>query len=1030
MKKKTNKSSNTSTHDVAEACNRVGPERGTPKNERNDYVTLIRVQFPSRRDLIGRSFQLSCSVHLYSILELLLMAQQVQRKSIPKHPAPEEHEESFVKIGTPLPSLSSTKTDQNVFLPIWKQEVTDEQGRRRLHGAFTGGFSAGYFNTVGSKEGWNPAEFKSSRADKKNERKGFSQKPEDFMDEEDLAELAQSKELQTNSNFGSTSTNPPHLPRKTYDPLTGAIEKESEADFLGVQASRPSGIDIAFSESVQPSNARVGLRIMRKMGWRDGQGIGPRITHERRLFLASKLGVDLNSQLDLEDDPERNKHLYAPVDRAVTPIQPWPGSSGLGHRRSTPACNLGDPSSSFTHPSTAATDHDPKIPKGSSFGLGALNDTEEDDQDVYAPAFDQVTSDPRARRLLKLSEEHTSTRKPPDRRTTKPANRPPISAKTVFQDNTLVPNGFRLCDTRKKEAASTNFIPPPVPETWRPSPTQIWEAAKSPSRPLGHPSNSRQSVHPVNAHDRARLIGEEAPPKSVFDFISAKDKARLEDVKQLAQASLQSKISKPEDDSERAAPGARITVPHLDTSIAQAALRGFMPFSHDLPKQERYKLYLQSQAGMLPKGTEFSPKVTPQMTAEVINKELDGFVKSALMFKPMSAMMASRFTSAASSSAGGEMAAPEPGLRQPVFPVEQPEDSSTQENENKQPKQEEEVNEAAQAVRMDMFGMLTRSIQKFYPQKLLCKRFNVPNPFPDGPPAEATTKATSHNLSEFLSSRGFQPTANPVNTDDLNEEKSGDNLWLQREGKPDAVPTVEKVGLGSDETQGREILTTSRPPIDLFKAIFADNTDDEDSNDEGNDLTSKPDQFVSPQARVKENPDPSSTRTQATEPATEPVASLTPVVVDPKAVENLASFRPTFLRKVPIEKEEDHSMGCMETSSSKKAGKKKKRPVLISFEEDQADGQADTSTERKKKKKKTKSLKNQDKPHQESLSPPPSRNPPGLDDDKNDPDEDEWVEARVPIAAPPEFKKPPLPESTSSKTYKKVTRMKASDLMD
>jgi G patch domain-containing protein 1 len=38
-------------------------------------------------------------------------------------------------------------------VPLWKQEVRDEKGRRRLHGAFTGGFSAGYFNTVGSKEG-------------------------------------------------------------------------------------------------------------------------------------------------------------------------------------------------------------------------------------------------------------------------------------------------------------------------------------------------------------------------------------------------------------------------------------------------------------------------------------------------------------------------------------------------------------------------------------------------------------------------------------------------------------------------------------------------------------------------------------------------------------------------------------------------------------------------------------------------------------------------------------------------------------
>ena len=33
----------------------------------------------------------------------------------------------------------------------------DEKGRRRFHGAFTGGFSAGYRNTVGSEAGWTPS---------------------------------------------------------------------------------------------------------------------------------------------------------------------------------------------------------------------------------------------------------------------------------------------------------------------------------------------------------------------------------------------------------------------------------------------------------------------------------------------------------------------------------------------------------------------------------------------------------------------------------------------------------------------------------------------------------------------------------------------------------------------------------------------------------------------------------------------------------------------------------------------------------
>lgn len=62
----------------------------------------------------------------------------------------------------------------------------DAQGRRRFHGAFTGGFSAGFFNTVGSLEGWSPSEFRSTRADK---AKGKAQKPEDFMDEEDLGQF-------------------------------------------------------------------------------------------------------------------------------------------------------------------------------------------------------------------------------------------------------------------------------------------------------------------------------------------------------------------------------------------------------------------------------------------------------------------------------------------------------------------------------------------------------------------------------------------------------------------------------------------------------------------------------------------------------------------------------------------------------------------------------------------------------------------------------------------------------------------------
>ena len=83
--------------------------------------------------------------------------------------------------------------------------MRDEKGRRRLHGAFTGGFSAGYFNTVGSKEGWTPATFVSSRSDRAKKK---AARPEDFMDEEDLAELREGRKLvdeHEEMDFGGTA---------------------------------------------------------------------------------------------------------------------------------------------------------------------------------------------------------------------------------------------------------------------------------------------------------------------------------------------------------------------------------------------------------------------------------------------------------------------------------------------------------------------------------------------------------------------------------------------------------------------------------------------------------------------------------------------------------------------------------------------------------------------------------------------------------------------------------------------------------
>ncbi|KAF2862859.1 DUF1604-domain-containing protein [Piedraia hortae CBS 480.64] len=131
--------------------------------------------------------------------------------------------DTFVIYGTPF--------RDPVGKPVWEQEVRDERGRKRLHGAFTGGWSAGYFNTVGSKEGWTPASFVSSRSN----RNQLTQNVEDFMDDEDLADHVEAVKLETLGGFAGFG--------RSHGILEGLF---------------------------QPASEPVGARLLQKIGWKEG----------------------------------------------------------------------------------------------------------------------------------------------------------------------------------------------------------------------------------------------------------------------------------------------------------------------------------------------------------------------------------------------------------------------------------------------------------------------------------------------------------------------------------------------------------------------------------------------------------------------------------------------------------------------------------------------------------------------------------------------------------------------------------------
>lgn len=75
-----------------------------------------------------------------SVLEAWKMASKRSRATFE---ADQALKPPYAFYGTPLPPLDSEIRDDGSYTPVWNQVVTDERGRRRLHGAFTGGFSAG-----------------------------------------------------------------------------------------------------------------------------------------------------------------------------------------------------------------------------------------------------------------------------------------------------------------------------------------------------------------------------------------------------------------------------------------------------------------------------------------------------------------------------------------------------------------------------------------------------------------------------------------------------------------------------------------------------------------------------------------------------------------------------------------------------------------------------------------------------------------------------------------------------------------------
>ncbi|XP_078524665.1 G patch domain-containing protein 1 isoform X1 [Lissotriton helveticus] len=759
-------------------------------------------------------------------------------------------EEDFVTYGKPLEPLEEDEPAKKP-IPVQEQTVKDEKGRyMRFHGAFTGGFSAGYYNTVGSKEGWTPSTFVSSRQGKAD--KQSVQRPEDFMDDEDLGEHGIApNEIMVTDDFIS----------KSKDRI-----KEKARQLASLSAPIPGAT--VLQDLIASTRISIGVQLLRQMGWKEGQGVGPRVKRkprrqrsdpEMKMYGCSLPPTGSDRSEDEDDEYQPENVTFAPKDTIPIDFTLKDNVQGLGYKGLDPLkAFFGTSQESlnvFTDGSekTRSLIGDVRQSKGrklgitgQAFGVGAL---EEDDDDIYGTDF------------LSKYDTVIKDEDPGDGLFGWTAPKEYKKQKAVQKDIQYVGkilDGFSLASV--SSAPRKIYLPPDLPKDYKPvhyfRPVLVANSEHSHALQVMLKSSEKpesalpqQGRHQLSSSKRRELLGETAlqGPSSVLELLSEKDRDRIKDVKQtvelqkakakdLALQALKSRFqSASEEKKDIQSPGVA-----LGPSDASS---DFQPFAKHPEKQKRYADYItklnEGQKDALENSSDLS------MTEWERRREQDEFMRAAVLYKSSSSTLSCRFTRAK--------------YEDDTDKVEVPIDM------------ESDVNDKQAAVKMKMFGKLTRDKFEWHPDKLLCKRFNIPDPYPGStiiglPKVKRdkysvfnflTVPETSSSVSKEIKSERVPQLSNANKTkkqsrwDISAEEKKGDSITEfisltrsevdvkkkaeSQEAKLESTTSeqnIMKADTESTEEKQEDESEETRPSMDMFKAIFASSSDEKSSSED------------------------------------------------------------------------------------------------------------------------------------------------------------------------------------------------------
>jgi len=612
------------------------------------------------------------------------------------------------------------------------------------------------------------------------------------MDDEDLQDAEEARKIQTNAAFAGLGS-------------------------AGDDGGRTNGLMGIF----RAEGETTGTKLLKRMGWKEGQGIGPKVRRRARLDTKSAAGEGAEMFLFAPENVTMIRILRK-TDRRGLGYDGRPGLAILGSVTKNGLADQSDDDEgdegSLGRPRFTPLQKSGKAEsqKRGGIGMGILNDTGSDDEDPYeiGPriSYNRVIGGDKKKKKSGSTSINPSVKAKPTFLPKRSALGRVAVGLRKCHDGRLPLNGFVFGQGQDSLTSDINsegkYPPPKIPTGWKSS-----KQPKSASDGKQNPYVSTADAAKASGLDpkaRAALLGEkQLPGKSVFDFMSTSARDRL--------AAATGKTNLPQAKGE-VPEGYALTeeerlrevmnqIPRLDKETAIAAISrgagGGGPYADDEAKRSRFRVYLEHEAGL----SKAPPRKPPKVSNNDWIRELHEFFNCARIFKPMTGMMASRFTTSSSASTGSQGKVDESNLVSRPAPAPQ--------------------DPAEEAARLGMFGQMTRTVADFYPTRLLCKRFGVKPPAHVQPDqdADATGRSKQAQSSQFEVYGDFGSTRQAPLAIEFGSGASIETQGGARESPPGEVVQAKAPVIDASRN---DALEGKRAGEEVFKAIFGDDSDDEE----------------------------------------------------------------------------------------------------------------------------------------------------------------------------------------------------------